>query len=195
MIKIARTLATAVALVAATAATASAQFTVYNTRAGFEAALGSFYVDNFTGNAISTSGASIGSTTGSFGSNRWNDIAERGTSQTMWTFVGGTIAFGGEWDLSAGGAAQGLELSVNWLAGGTSTLGTQIPNNYTGEFFGFIANAAMLNVIVTGGTQGGFFETHSFDNMTTSTVPEPSTYVLMAAGLGMIGVLSRRRRV
>lgn len=196
MLKITRTLVAAVALVASTAGTASAQFTVYNNRAAFETALGAFYVDNFNTNAISTPGASVVSTVGSFGTGRFNDRLVRSSQTTMWSFVNGTTGFGGEWDLTPGGAGQGIEFTVNWVGGGSAVVASQVPNSYSGQFFGFIANAgSMQDVGYTGGTQGGGAETHNFDNMTTSTVPEPSTYVLMAAGLGMIGVLSRRRRV
>lgn len=197
MIKIARTLAAVAALVAASAGTASAQFTVYTNRTAFETALGSFYVDDFNTGSISTVGATVASSVGSFGSGVWNDRVVRGGAQTTWSFVGGTAGFGGEWDLTPGGAGQGIEFTVNWLAGGSATLATEIPNTYSGQFFGFITTGAMMDVIVNGGTQGGSAETHNFDNMTTgtSTVPEPSTYALMAVGLGMVGVFARRRRV
>ena len=197
MIKIARTLAAVAALVAASAGTASAQFTVYTDRALFQTALSSFYVDNFNSNSISTVGATVVSTAGSFGSGRWNDRVAAGADQTIWSFVGGSAGFGGEWDLTPAGPGAGIKFSVNWLAGGSATLATEIPNTYSGQFFGFITTLAMKDVIVTSGTGGPSAEKYNFDNMTTSTstVPEPSTYALMAVGLGMVGVFARRRRV
>jgi hypothetical protein len=188
----ARFFVAASALVAAAATPALAQFTVYTSRAAFEAALGTFYLDPFTGNAISNSGASVASSTGSFGSERWNDRLVQGETSTTWSFAGGISAFGGDWDLSPGGEGQGLEFLVNWSAGGSSLVGNEVPRACAGCFWGFTATASMASIAVRGGTQSGSAETYNFDNMTVA--PEPGTYTLLAAGLVGIFAVARRRR-
>ena len=194
----ARFLVAASALVAAAATPALAQFTVYTNRAAFEAALGSFYLDPFTGNAISTTGASVATSTpltGSFGSGRWNDRVVQGGDKTTWSFAGGITAFGGDWDLSPGGQGQGLEFLVNWSGGSSSLVGAEVPNSCAGCFWGFTATASMASIEVRGGTNpAGSAETYNFDNMTTNVVPEPGTYTLLATGLVGIFAVARRRR-
>lgn len=196
--KILRTLAAVSALVVSTAGTASAQFTVYTNRTAFQNALAGFYVDDFNGNAITTPGASVSASSGSFGSGRFNDQAnQNSTPNTIWSFLNGTVAFGGEWDAAGpGGPATGLAFSVDFVGGGSASVGTELPNSTSNSFWGFISNQAFSKVYISEGTQSGGVETYYFDNMTTGTtsVPEPSSYMLVATGLAGIFAARRRRK-
>jgi hypothetical protein len=197
MQKLLRSVAAAAALLTATASTASAQFTVFTDRIAFQNALGSYFVDTFFNNAINTPGASVSATSGSFGSGRFNDQVNDGnTPNTIWTFLNGTYGFGGEWDLAGpGGLGTGIAVTVNFLGGGSASVGTEIPRTTQG-FWGFVSTSAMADVLLAEGTQSGGVDTYNFDDMTTGTnvVPEPSTYALMAAGLAGLYSVSRRRK-
>jgi hypothetical protein len=99
----------------------------------------------------------------------------------------------------------GLDFGVayNW-AGGTTVVFdvdgqsfTTTPGlTYNGvkpSFLGFVSDTAFNKLTITDNT-GGF----AFDKLVTSTgvapIPEPETYALMLAGLGLLGVAARRRK-
>lgn len=51
-----------------------------------------------------------------------------------------------------------------------------------------------LEATLQGGTFSGGPETFTVYNLNTPPIPEPSTYALMLAGLGVVGFMARRRR-
>jgi hypothetical protein len=68
------------------------------------------------------------------------------------------------------------------------------PRNYLGAFTAQFAGqtpAAVFNAINTGGTLPVSF---SAEFVVGSVVPEPSTYILLATGLGALGLVGLRRR-
>ena len=181
----------AVAAAALLSTGAQASYTVYTDLAAFQAtglstSLETFDDAVFSGYGFSTVGHSASVSGGTF-----NDRTVLGSATTAWTFATGINSFGGNWDLTPGGAGQGLEL---WVNGG---LVGSIDHLYAGGFFGFTSTTAFTTVEIRSGQQSGVAETHSFDNMrfgTAAAVPEPEGYALMLSGLAALGVIGRRRR-
>lgn len=178
-----------------------AGITIYTDQALFQSALASFSVEDFTGNVLHVAGLSFVSTVGSIGgtvgaasgADQFNDRPVNGGAFTTWTLPGPTNGFGANWDLTPGGAGQGLEFFID----GVTLVGTEVPNSYSGQFFGFISDTPFTSVKYDGGTQPGSAETHSMDNLTFGAVgagvPEPGTFGLLASA-GAALMLIRRRR-
>lgn len=173
--------------------TANASFITFTDRALWEAAVsGSFSEETFS--SASTTGFSIeevgsGHAAG-ISDGVYHDRTVADDTYTNYHFSSLINAFGANWDLAPGGAGQGLQL----FAGGT-LITPQIANTYTGGFFGLVSTTAFNLVSVHSGSYSGFAETHDVDNVVfASSVPEPESYALMLAGLGLMGAIARRRK-
>jgi len=174
---------------------AQAQVTVYTDRSAWQAAVGSFAEESFSGdtlNGFTITEVGRGHSYNVTGGLYWDRVVGD-SSYTVYSFETATTAFGADWNVLVGlGLGQGLRLTVDGVA-----ITPEIPNVHVG-FFGFTSAAAFDTVTVFGGSQGGVAESHSVDNLvyaTATPVPEPSTYLLMIAGLLAIGwVVSRNMK-
>ncbi len=173
--------------------TAHASFITFTDRAAWEAAVsGSFSEETFSsGSTTGFSIAEIGSGHSSgISGGVYHDRTVLDTAYTNYNFSSLINAFGANWDLTPGGAGQGLQL----FAGG-QLVTPQIANTYTGGFFGLVSTTAFSQVSVHSGSFSGVAETHDVDNVVfASSVPEPESYALMLAGLGLMGAVARRRK-
>lgn len=173
--------------------TANASFITFTDRAAWETAVnGTFSQETFdsaspTGFTIEQvgSGHSIGISDGVL-----YDRTVLDTTYSDYHFDTLINAFGANWDLRPGDAGQGLQL----FAGG-NIITPEIANDYSGGFFGLVSTTAFNLVSVHSGSYSGFAETYGVDNVVFAlAVPEPESYILMLAGLGLIGSIARRRK-
>lgn len=92
----------------------------------------------------------------------------------------------------------GFNTIASFAVGGTVTGGSfgATTRNYTGSFSAQFNNTdpvTLFNQINSGGTRRVSFSA-DFTIEPLTTIPEPSTYALMASGVAMLGAFARRRR-
>jgi hypothetical protein len=94
---------------------------------------------------------------------------------------------------------DGLQVTVNGISGGLIVDTKSFVVNSTGrtlETFNW-ENIDTVLISATGGTRnpsyGGSAPHFTMDNLIISNVPEPETYALLLAGLGLVGLMTRPR--
>jgi PEP-CTERM motif len=212
-ISLLKPLALAALLVASGAS--QAVITVYTSAASFAAATSAPGVDTFTGfsiigatpspitrNAGAYTYTGSVSTTSFFGAgttaNPWLSTNTATDTMTFNTFLGGVQAVGGNF---FGSDIAGAFLAGNITITATDASGTvtqTIVGATTTSFLGFVSTGGMTSLTVASVQPAAGFLWPTVDNLTLAKaalpVPEPETYAMMLAGLGLVGFLARRRR-
>lgn len=215
------TLAAATAALLMTVSTAHAELIAFTSQSAYLAAVGNTGVDTFDDLDIEAYATPFDRTAGDYtyvattgpdSENAYgasdNDIdwylstAQRGDTLTFSGFGtpiagAGGFFFGGD---IAGYTVDAPYITV-WATDSTgATLTYTLDHPTTTTFLGFVSDAQIVSLSVTSGGQdgldgGGIYGTVNDLHLSIAApVPEPATYGMLAAGLGVLGVMARRRR-
>lgn len=205
-----------------TAGASQAALTVYTTQASFLAAVTAPGTDTFTGfnilnstpSPITRSAGAYGytattnnlSTVGAFGfygggtsADPYLSTNNAADTMSFGTFTGGASAIGGNFFASnVGGLYTTGSVTVTAFDTSGSVFRTIAPTGaLTGSFLGFVSTTAVTSLTVASVQPSATtFVWPTVDNLTLAAVapvPEPGTYALMLAGLGLVGFAARRR--
>jgi len=199
-----------VTLLAAWAAPSDAAIITYTDRATWSAAAGNpSTTETFSGGPLASGLSTSGSAYVSGGVLNAQGLPQvfPDSQRDGLGFNPGTLALGGDWDLSPGGPGAGLGLKFTF-ADATTQSWFGLVNSVSGPFagfFGFIADKAITSISFYTGSLTGNSELFTLDNLTFgqgggnggggTPVPEPTTLALLAGGLLMGGWRLRRRSV
>lgn len=195
------------AALAASVGAANAAFTVYTTSASFAAALGSSGTDTYNNLPIDfilspltrsagSYGYTVSTASGLYGagtaSDAWLSTNVSNETLTFNTFTGGVKGIGGQF--------FGSDLNGAFLPGQTITLMAMdslgdtavrtITNATQTSFLGFVSNGRVVTLNVAVAEDNAFATVNNL----VLAVPEPATYAMLLAGLGVVGAVTRRRR-
>ena len=113
------------------------------------------------------------------------------------TFSSNVRAFGSNMygTLNSTGEATSLVFTVTATDVNNVTNTQSFTGSGTGSFLGFVSDVALQSVLVSVTTPlaSGDVKYATVDNLILSSVPEPETYALLLAGLGLVGALARRK--
>lgn len=206
----------AVAALVAAAGASQAAITVYTSLAAFNAAVGLTGTDTFAGFSITgTTASPVTRAAGAFGytastpgnffgagstANPWLSTNTATDTITFNAFTGPAtvVGFGGNFfgsDIAGAFAAGDVTLTATDASGTTTR--TIVGATLT-SFLGFVSTTGITSATLASvPPASGAFLWPTADNLVLAgagVIPEPGTYALMLAGLGVVGALARRRR-
>jgi hypothetical protein len=149
----ATTLAITLIILGLTAPAAEAAITTYTNRAAWENAVNNNFEEEFFTDSTLNPGVSVVSSAGHVSGGVWSDRLN-GSDTTTFIFADPIIGFGGNWNLAPAGAGTGIRIYFDGVF-----VGSEIPDSYTGQFFGAVSDVPFNEVLLTEGTQSGVAET------------------------------------
>jgi hypothetical protein len=196
----------AAALLLCAAGAAQADITIYTSQADFLAAVSAPGIDTYDDLSIAAYGDNLSRTAGAYtydvysGTGLWGgggvggDYSlsnNRRTNPIVFSnFGSGVTAFGGNFFASD---VLGQYTLGNLVL--TALDGSVLTYNLNGalvtDFLGFVSTTPLSAVTLATDGGAGYWPTA---NNVVLAVPEPATYGMLLAGLGFVGLMSRRRR-
>lgn len=140
-------------------------------------------------------GIRVTSTVGAIKAGVWEDqVNNQPLQTTQWHFAKPIFAWGANMNLGPSDPGAGIAVSVSKLVRGQQYIG-EVPNTYAGEFWGFVADEVFNAVTFKAGTQEGYRETYTMDNMVyAEPVPEPTTLLGSFAFAGFLATVWFKRQ-
>ncbi|MEO7107844.1 MAG: choice-of-anchor C family protein [Rhodoferax sp.] len=137
---------------------------------------------------------------GSYGAVSGNSIDMLGTpgpgflSQMLFTEIGQLYFLTFDMSSNRGGDnnALGKELTIGALGNQSSHTFSALTPGVSQQSYSFVANSTSTLLSFSSGPSG--YSGSVLDNVSVTAVPEPETYAMMLAGLGLMGAIARRRK-
>lgn len=186
-------------LVTATAKTAQAfSLAVYTDKAEWQKALNGqpFQTETFDESSLQPN-IHVTSTTGTIKAGSWEDqVSKQPLQVTQWQFTQPLFAWGANFNLSPNDPGAGVTVIVKQLLGNQHK-SNEIPNTYSGDFWGLVADEDFNTVNFEVGTQNIYRETYTMDNMVyAEPVPEPTTTLgILVFSSFLAGVWRKRQQL
>ncbi len=212
--------ALAVAAILAGSGQAKATLTFYDSQAAYLAAIAAPAVDNFDDLPWAPIGQSINRLVGDHYYSGWaveasgdySSLYGAGSSSDLWLSTDKaadylTFGYFSEHVNAAGGFFFGTDqmgefmpgqtIRVNALDADGVELSFLVENTTPGSFYGFVSTSHLEVLQISAVQPNGDYSWVTANDLTLGTiaaVPEPASYALLLAGLGVVGAMSARRR-
>jgi hypothetical protein len=195
----------ALAALLCAAAGAQAEITVYTSPVDFLLAVSNPGFDTYDDLEVQPYGDTVLRTAGAYdyqaystgaiwgagtGTDHWLSNNTRYTPIVFSGFTGGVSAFGGNFFGSDVFGDYVADATVLLTAVDGSVLTYTLAGATSDSFLGFVSTTPLTSVIL--GTDGGAYWPTA--NNVVLAVPEPATYGMLLAGVGLLGAAARRRR-